>query len=63
MNRTLTMPEARRDTVEYADMDVPAMMDYIRHPPIMNTGSHKKPGGAVKRLLPRLLFSSYSQRG
>lgn len=31
MNSTLTMLEAQRDTIEYEDMDVPAMMDYIRH--------------------------------
>ncbi len=31
MNGTLTMLEAQRDTIEYEDMDVPAMMDYIRH--------------------------------
>ena len=31
MNSTLTMLEAQRDTVQYEDMDVPAMMDYIRH--------------------------------
>ncbi len=31
MNNTLTMLEAQRDTIEYEDMDVPAMMDYIRH--------------------------------
>lgn len=31
MNSTLTMLETQRDTIEYEDMDVPAMMDYIRH--------------------------------
>ncbi len=31
MNSTLTMPEAQRDTIEYENMDVPDMMDYIRH--------------------------------
>lgn len=31
MNSTLTMLEAQRDTIEYEDMDVPAMMDYIKH--------------------------------
>ncbi|HBN57217.1 MAG TPA: methyl-accepting chemotaxis protein [Lachnospiraceae bacterium] len=31
MNSTLTMLEMQRDTIEYEDMDVPAMMDYIRH--------------------------------
>lgn len=31
MNSTLTMLEAQRDTIEYEDMDVPDMMDYIRH--------------------------------
>ena len=31
MNSTLTMLEAQRDTIEYEDMDVPAMKDYIRH--------------------------------
>ncbi len=31
MNSTLTMLEVQRDTIEYEDMDVPAMMDYIRH--------------------------------
>ena len=31
MNRTLTMLDTQRDTIEYEDMDVSAMMDYIRH--------------------------------
>ncbi len=31
MNRTLAMLEMQRDTIEYEDMDVPAMMDYIKH--------------------------------
>ena len=31
MNKTLTMLETQRDTIEYADMDVPAMTQYIRH--------------------------------
>lgn len=31
MNSTLTMLEAQRDTIQYEDMDVPDMMDYIRH--------------------------------
>lgn len=31
MNRTLTMLETQRDTLEYEDMDIPEMMDYIRH--------------------------------
>ena len=31
MNRTLAMLETQRDIVEYEDMDVPAMQDYIRH--------------------------------
>lgn len=31
MNQTLTMLETQRDTIEYEDMDVPAMMEYIRH--------------------------------
>ncbi len=31
MNGTLTMLEAQRDTIEYEDMDVPDMMEYIRH--------------------------------
>lgn len=31
MNSTLTMLEAQRDTIEYENMDVPDMMDYIRH--------------------------------
>ncbi len=31
MNSTLTMLEAQRDTIEYEDMDIPAMKDYIRH--------------------------------
>lgn len=31
MNRTLTMLEMQRDTIEYADMDIPAMEEYIRH--------------------------------
>ncbi len=31
MNSTLTMLETQRDTIEYEDMDVAAMTDYIRH--------------------------------
>lgn len=31
MNSTLTMLETQRDTVEYEDMDIPAMKEYIRH--------------------------------
>ena len=31
MNRTLTMLETQRDTIEYEDMDVPAMKEYIKH--------------------------------
>ena len=31
MNDTLTMLKVQRDTIEYADMDIPAMRDYIKH--------------------------------
>ncbi len=31
MNSTLTMLETQRDTIEYEDMDVPALREYIRH--------------------------------
>ncbi|MCI8399428.1 MAG: methyl-accepting chemotaxis protein [Oscillibacter sp.] len=31
MNRTLAMLETQRDTIEYADMDIPELTDYIRH--------------------------------
>ncbi len=31
MNKTLTMLEMQRDTVQYENMDVPDMMEYIRH--------------------------------
>lgn len=31
MNSTLTMLETQRDTIEYEDMDIPAMEDYIKH--------------------------------
>lgn len=31
MNRTLTMLEAQRDTIEYEDMDIPEMVEYIKH--------------------------------
>ena len=31
MSSTLTMLETQRDTIEYEDMDIPAMQDYIRH--------------------------------
>lgn len=31
MNSTLTMLSEQRDAIEYADMDVPALRDYIRH--------------------------------
>lgn len=36
MNSTLTMLEAQRDTIEYENMDIPAMEDYIRHTVGMN---------------------------
>jgi len=32
MNRTLTMLDTQRDTIEYEDMDVSAMMDYDAYP-------------------------------
>lgn len=31
IGRTLAMMEMQRDTIEYSNMDVPAMMQYIRH--------------------------------
>lgn len=31
MNRTLTMLETERDTIEYEDMSIPQMVDYIKH--------------------------------
>lgn len=31
MNQTLTMLEVQRDTIEYEDMDIPEMMEYIKH--------------------------------
>ena len=31
MNNTLTMLETQRDTIEYEDMDIPALQDYICH--------------------------------
>ena len=31
MNSTLGMLETQRDTIEYEDMDIPALRDYIRH--------------------------------
>lgn len=31
MNKTLTMLEAQRDTIEYEDMDIPEMQEYIKH--------------------------------
>lgn len=31
MNKTLTMLETQRDTIEYEDMDDSAMKDYIKH--------------------------------
>ena len=31
MNQTLTMLEMQRDTIQYEDMDIPAMEEYIRH--------------------------------
>ncbi len=31
MNRTLAMLETQRDTVQYEDMDIPEMEDYIKH--------------------------------
>ena len=31
MNRTLAMLETQRDIIQYEDMDVPAMQDYIKH--------------------------------
>ncbi len=31
MNDTLTMLKVQRDTIEYEDMDIPAMQDYIKH--------------------------------
>lgn len=31
MNKTLTMLEMQKDTIEYENMDIPVMLDYIRH--------------------------------
>lgn len=31
MNRTLTMLEMERDTIQYEDMDIPTMTEYIKH--------------------------------
>lgn len=31
MNRTLTMLEVQRDTIEYEDMNIPEMTEYIKH--------------------------------
>ncbi len=31
MNKTLTMLEMQRDTIEYENMDIPGMQEYIRH--------------------------------
>lgn len=31
MNKTLTMLEMQRDTIEYENMDIPSMTDYIKH--------------------------------
>lgn len=31
INKTVTMLETQKDTIEYEDMDVPEMKDYIRH--------------------------------
>lgn len=31
LNQTLTMLETQRDTIEYENMDIPEMMEYIRH--------------------------------
>ena len=31
MNNTLAMLETQRDTIEYEDMDIPALRDYIKH--------------------------------
>lgn len=31
MNKTLTMLECQRDTIEYEDMDIPEMTEYIKH--------------------------------
>lgn len=31
MNRTLTMLETQRDTIEYGDMDISEMEVYIKH--------------------------------
>jgi len=31
INKALTMLEMQRDTIEYENMDVPAMTEYIRH--------------------------------
>ena len=31
MNSTLTMLDTQRDTIEYEDMDVPAIRDYVKH--------------------------------
>ena len=31
MNQTLTMLEMQRDTIEYSDMDISEMQEYIKH--------------------------------
>ena len=31
MNKTVTMLEMQKDTIEYEDMDIPAMTEYIKH--------------------------------
>ena len=31
MNKTLTMLQMQRDTIEYENMEIPEMMEYIRH--------------------------------
>lgn len=31
MNKTLTMLETQRDTIEYEDMEIPEMLEYIKH--------------------------------
>lgn len=31
MNSTLTMLEAQRDTIEYENMDIPALVEYVKH--------------------------------
>ena len=31
MNKTLTMLEMQKDTIEYEEMDIPEMEEYIKH--------------------------------